>query len=295
MTIGAFTRLATLTSAIFAATILITSAASQNWVSPCPGLSVSSLPIFMWVPTDPSLGGSRTWLFDLCDGGAGGYSCVQQNYYGKIVESYSQAYSGNNNGNYTACPTFFTQPVAGVGWQVRYGGLNQVIEGRYVSPYGDRTDFSRLANVTLVCDPSATSAFGATPVHVWTSATTNDIVWNYDFRINTSVACGKVPPPSGKQIVVNKYPASAGGCRGNSTTEMWDIGTCYPRAWANKTQAAMHHCVGGNNKYMYTYGYGDKTPDACISASDTDWRAYNVSQCYNDDDGYMMVTQCPEE
>jgi len=288
MTIGAFTRLATLTSAIFAATILITSAASQNWVSPCPGLSVSSLPIFMWVPTDPSLGGSRTWLFDLCNGQTGGYGCTPSNW-GYVVESYNQQYSNGNN--YTACATFFKEPAAGVGWQVRYGGLNRVFEGWYEGS----AEFIRFANVTLLCDPGASSPFGVAPVHVWTTATTNNIVWHYDFRINTSVACGKVPPPSGKQIVVNKYPASAGGCRGNSTTEMWDIGTCYPRAWANKTQAAMHHCVGGNNKYMYTYGYGDKSPDACISANNTDWRAYDVSQCYPSDDGYMMVTQCPEE
>jgi hypothetical protein len=199
--------------------------------------------------------------------------------------------TSDGNTNNGTCLNAFTEQ-SDIEWAPKYGGFHRTFSGFYAwdgPNSGQSAQGSRVANVTLVCDPAASEAAGEGPVLAWSSETAAMIVWTYNIRIRTSTVCGHIPPPSGAEITIKHFPASDNGCPSNSpdaTTERLEIGQCYPHP---SSQARAHICIEGPNKKMATYYFN--STQSC--GKDVQYQDLNVSQCYSENGGYFMVTQCP--
>jgi len=157
------------TSAVMAALATIA-------LADCPPLPTVTLPINQYVPENHGLDGPRLWQLAVC-------SPATYAQCGTIPASYVIEINGNGDG----CDVGFNKDMSFGQWTSAYGGLNTFFSG--TASISD----DRIANVTLICDPSATTPTADGPVVAYSAQA--GTVWNFDIRVKTSVACGGPNPP----------------------------------------------------------------------------------------------------
>ena len=129
------------------------------------------------VPSDHTLDGIRYWQFSLCT--ATPYSGCSQPA-GYVVEI---------NGNLDGCDASFVNALSD-SWTFNYDGANALFGGQYQNPN------DRIANVTLICDPSATTLTPKDP-NVNAHPSQGGAVWVFDIVLSSNAVCGgPVPPPT---------------------------------------------------------------------------------------------------
>jgi hypothetical protein len=164
-----------LRSFVIAATVAVSFAASQSCTYNGQSLASSgmvTLKMTQSVPENPSLNGDKYWQISLCN---------PQAYQG--CASTPASYVVEINGNMQGCDVGFN--TQSTGWTTNYGGANTMFSGT-ADVTGDR-----IANVTILCDPSATTLTGAGSVY--TRSSQGGAVWWFDVILKSNLVC-ETPP-----------------------------------------------------------------------------------------------------
>jgi hypothetical protein len=144
----------------------------------CPALPTVTIPIDQYVPENHGLDGPRLWQLAVC-------SPATYSQCGTIPASYVIEINGNGDG----CDVGFNTDSSFGVWTDKYGGKNSFFSGAS-SPGGSN---DRIANVTLICDQSASQPAADGPVVAYSSQ--GGVTWNFDIRVKTTAACGGGPSP----------------------------------------------------------------------------------------------------
>jgi hypothetical protein len=193
----------------------------------CPNLEYITLPIEQYVPENPGLSGPRRWQLSVCTP----RPCSE-------CPATPPSYVIEINANGDGCDVGFNMDTSSGVWTQAYGGLNTFFSGT-ASITGDR-----VANVTLICDPAAT-----TPTHdgdVIAYSSQGGSVWNFDIRVKAASVCDPTPPPpptlppAANDIVLTAYPAL--GCTSSTGTPIvYAPGSC---AVGTANSSTLRFCVG---------------------------------------------------
>jgi hypothetical protein len=201
----------------------------------CPNFELVTLPIDLVCPEHFIVGGPRRWQFAVCAPQV--YTDCPYIPASYIIEI--DDYDG------LGCDVAFNVDATYGAWAMNYGGLNNFFTGTS-SVEGDR-----IANVTLICDPSFPLPFGDGPVIVHSSA--GGSVWTFDIRVKGASVCSQVPPPPSIMppapppapiggIVLTAYPAA--GCPGGAAGSPFTLASgCISGPSGNNT-STLRFCAG---------------------------------------------------
>lgn len=260
-------------SAVVAAFAVAVSAAnaydcSYNGVS-LAGIPVTKPPLMIpqVVPTDPSLDSNRYWQLSLC---------TPQPYQG--CSGTAPSYVIEINGNLDGCDVGFNNPLSD-NWSSNYGGANALFGGTDTNPN------DRIANVTLLCDPTATSL--AAVGNVIAHSAQGGAVWVFDIVLKTTAVCGGPSPPSPPPITWPPPPSppptnasdivtatfDALYCAGSGTTSSIAPG-CAP---VGLTASVLSVCTNGGATLQQLYFSNSTTCGGNPTLTETT----QVGQCVN--------------
>jgi hypothetical protein len=222
-------------------------------------------------PSAPNQVVVKYWQLSLCElatFGACNQNIVPQSY---IIEM---------NANQESCDAGFNNATHdGAEWALKYGGMNKVYYGSYNVLY------DRIANVTLVCDPAATTPVASTPA---VKTTPDGYKQQFDLRINTSVACNTpapTPPPVNADIVVTRFTQP--NCGGAMTNVTFPRGVCA----RDGLTSTVRYCSAGVLHVLYFNG-----SISCSGAPESAG-VLSVGQCYQEpiDGTSFIVTECNDQ
>ena len=136
----------------------------------CPAYALSNVSVRLpqVVPSDPGMNKDFQWNFQLCRPAV---SAACPNAGGAML------FEEEVGAHAPGCAAAFTQWVSQ--WGPGYGGFNAVLANSFDD---------RIANVTIVCDPTAVVAIADGPV-VATPVPDQQGKWHLAIRVNTSAAC----------------------------------------------------------------------------------------------------------
>ena len=247
-------------------------------------IPTTTLPIAQSVPENPGLDGMRQWQLALCTPAA--YSGCPSTPASYVIEM---------NGNGDGCVVGFNTATTEA-WVSNYGGAQNTFTGTAAMSN------DRVANVTLICDPSATTPTNDGNVIAYSSS--GGTVWNFNIRIKTNQVCGGNPPPvptpqpAGPPFTpAPTLPPSPAG-QGTATFLVCTDPQCnsclpadpVPAATCVQTTPATSQMVNCTASYATVTKYS--ASPACERASPSATSVYYKDTCYKRTAGAMQFVAC---